>query len=107
MHAIHARALAGLGEPVQARAASTAGEKAREDADGDELHDGVGGEFAFDEAKLRYYEAISLLDSEDPAEAERAAAAAIRLYDAVPVRDRSYGCAALARVQLARAQLMS
>ena len=39
--------------------------------------------------------------------ARQAAAAAISLYEAVPVRARSYGCAALARVQLARAQLMS
>jgi transcriptional regulator with XRE-family HTH domain len=107
MHAIHARALAALGERAQAEAAMTAAEKARADADRDELHDVIGGEFAFDDAKLRYYEAISLLDSEDPAQAERAAAAAIHLYEAVPVRDRSYGCAALARVQLARARLMS
>ena len=31
---------------------------------------------------------------------------AISLYQAVPARARSYGCEALARVQLARAQLM-
>ncbi len=39
--------------------------------------------------------------------AEHAAAAAISLYQAVPARARSYGCEALARVQLARAQLMN
>jgi hypothetical protein len=107
MHAIHARALAALGDRSQAQAAITAAEKARANADCDDLHDDIGGEFAFDDAKLRYYEAISQLDSEDPAEAERAAVAAISLYEAIPVRDRSYGCAALARVQLARAHLMS
>jgi hypothetical protein len=53
-------------------------------------------------SRSRFYESLSLLDSEDPVQAEQAAAAAIRLYEAVPVRDRSYGCAALARVQLAR-----
>ncbi len=73
---------------------------------GDELHDGVAGEFAFDDAKLHYYQALTLNDACDPDAAERAAAAAISLYQAVPARARSYGCDALARVQLARAQLM-
>ena len=85
----------------------TAAEEARADTDQDELQGGVAGEFAFDDAKLRYYEALALLDAEDPAQAERAAAAAISLYRAVPVRDRSYGCEALARVQLAKARLMN
>jgi hypothetical protein len=84
----------------------TAAEKARADADRDELHDSVGGEFAFDAAKQRYYQSLALLDSGDPAGAERAAAEAIALYESVPVRDRSYGCAALARVQFAKAALM-
>jgi tetratricopeptide (TPR) repeat protein len=106
IHAIHARALAACGDAVPARAAINAAEKASTDAEHDDLHDGVGGEFTFDAAKLRYYEALALLDSGEPAEAERAAAAAISLYEAVPVRARSYGCVALARVQLARAALM-
>jgi tetratricopeptide (TPR) repeat protein len=106
IHAIHARALAACGDAGPARAAMTAAEKAHADAEHDDLHDGVGGEFTFDAAKLRYYEALALLDSGNPAEAERAAAAAIELYEAVPVRARSYGCVALARVQLARAALM-
>jgi hypothetical protein len=57
IHAIHTRALAACGDGVAARAAMTAAEKARSDADAgqDELHDGVGGEFAFDAGKLRYY----------------------------------------------------
>ncbi len=80
--------------------------KARAGEYWDDLHDGVGGEFAFDEAKLWYYEALTLADAEDPARAEHAAAVAIGLYQAVPARARSYGCEALARVQLARAQLM-
>jgi tetratricopeptide (TPR) repeat protein len=84
----------------------TTAEKARADADRDELHDSVGGEFAFDAAKLRYYQALAMLDSGDLVEAERAAAETIALYEAVPLRDRSYGCAALARVQLGKAALM-
>jgi tetratricopeptide (TPR) repeat protein len=106
LHAISARALATIGDRAAARAAIKAAEEARADADNDELHDGIAGEFAFDEPKLRYYEALSLLDSEDPAQAEQAAAAAISLYQAVPVRSRSYGCEALARVELAKARLM-
>jgi DNA-binding XRE family transcriptional regulator len=107
VHAIHARALAGLGDPAQAREAIRAAENAQALAGGDEIHDRIAGEFTFDDAKLRYYESLSLLDSEHPAEAEQAAAAAIKLYQAVPVRARSYGCEALARVQLARAALMA
>jgi tetratricopeptide (TPR) repeat protein len=108
INAIHARALAACGDARAARTAMTAAEKARADADAghDELQDSVGGEFAFDAAKLRYYQALALLDSGDPAGAEQAAAEAIALYEAVSVRDRSYGCAALARVQLAKAALM-
>jgi hypothetical protein len=107
VHAIHARARAALGERAEARAAMTAAEKARADVDQDELHGGIAGEFAFDDAKLRYYAALALVDAEDPAQAERAAAASISLYLATPVRARSYGCEALARVQLARARLMN
>ena len=107
LHAIHARALAAHGDSAQARAAMAAAGKARTGAHRDELHDGVAGEFAFDDAKLYYYEALTLNDADDPVHAEHAAAVAISLYQAVPARARSYGCEALARVQLARAQLMS
>jgi tetratricopeptide (TPR) repeat protein len=107
LFAISARALAAMGDRAPARAAIKAAEKARANTDHDELHDGIAGEFAFDDAKLRYYEALSLLDSEDPAQAEQVAVAAVRLYQAVPARVRSYGCEALARVELAKAHLMS
>ena len=107
LHAIHARALAAFGDRAEARDAMTAAENAGADGHHDELHDGVAGEFAFDDAKLSYYQALTELEVEDPARAEQSAAAAIGLYQAVPARVRSYGCAALARVQLARAQLMS
>jgi DNA-binding XRE family transcriptional regulator/tetratricopeptide (TPR) repeat protein len=106
LHAIHARALAAYGERGQAAAAIEAAGKARADAPWDDLHDGVGGEFTFDDAKLWYYQALTLADADDPVRAEHAAAVAIRLYQGVPARARSYGCEALARVQLARARLM-
>jgi transcriptional regulator with XRE-family HTH domain len=104
LHAIHARALANCGEPAEARVAITA---AHADDGHDELHDGVGGEFAFDEAKLAYYEAMTLLGADDPAAAEHVALAAVGLYQAVPERVRSYGCEALAKVELAKAQLLT
>ena len=107
LHAIRARALAAYGDHAQARAAITAAGDARTAGGQDDLHAGVAGEFAFGDAKLSYYDALTLIDSEEPARAARAAETAIRLYQAVPARTRSYGCATLARVQLARAQLMA
>jgi len=83
LHAIEARTLAALGDGGEARGAMKAAEKAWADADHDDLHDGIAREFAFDHAKLRDYEALSLLDSEDPSEAGQAAEAAIKLYEAV------------------------
>jgi hypothetical protein len=71
------------------------------------VHGGLGGEFAFDDAKLAYYQALTLADDHDPATLGHAAQAAIRFYQALPARARSYGCEALARVQLARAQLLT
>ena len=106
LSAILARALAAHGDCAQARDAMTAAQKSRVNTRGDELHDRLAGEFTFDDAKLHYYDALTLNDASDPDAAERAAAAAISLYQAVPARARSYGCDALARVQLARAQLM-
>ncbi|MGE5287743.1 MAG: hypothetical protein ACM3ML_11170 [Micromonosporaceae bacterium] len=106
LHAILARALSANGSHAQAQAAISAAENAHAASHRDELHDGVAGEFAFDEAKLLYYRALTLVDVDDPAKAESAAAAAIDLYQGASARARSYGCEALARVLLARAQLM-
>src|SRR5260370_7622453 len=103
LHAIQARALAALGDRAQARAAMAAAGKVRADARRDDLHDGVGGEFAFGDAKLSYYGALTLVDAEDPAGAEHAATAAISLYQAVPPRPPSHARAALPRVPPPRA----
>jgi hypothetical protein len=61
LYAIHGRALAAHGERGQAAAAIEAAGKARAEALWDDLHDGVGGEFAFDDAKLWYYQALTWL----------------------------------------------
>ena len=105
LHAIQARALAAAGERPQARLALQAAGDAYEEAGGDDLHHGIGGEFAFGNAKLWYYRALTLADVGDVQQAGHAAATAIRLYDEAPDRLRSYGCQALARVELARAYL--
>jgi hypothetical protein len=107
LHAIRARALAGHRDFRQARVALKAAEDARAGHELDVLHDGIGGEFSFGEAKLRYYDSLVLVSAGCPAEAERAATAAVSLYQAAPDRARSYGCEALANVQLATARLMT
>jgi hypothetical protein len=82
LYAIRARALAGCGEHAQARAAITAAERARADSHPDELHDGLAGEFAFDDAKLSDYRALSRVDRDDPPGAEHAAEVAMSLCTA-------------------------
>jgi hypothetical protein len=99
--------LAGHGDRAQARAAIAAAERGRSDEHPDELHDGIAGEFAFSDAKLFYYKALTLVETDEPAQAEHAAEAAISLYRNGAPRARSYGCEALARTQLAKAQLMN
>src|SRR5207248_2256278 len=94
LHAIHARALAASRGP--ARAAMAAAGEASADGFRDDLHDGIGGEFGFGDAKLCYYRALTLTDTGDLDGAGPAAEAAVRLYQAVPERARSYGCEALA-----------
>jgi transcriptional regulator with XRE-family HTH domain len=107
LHAIRARALSSDGDRVEALAAIAAAQRARAQAHRDELHDGIGGEFAFSDAKLSYYEALTLVEGDDPARAENAAEAAISLYQNGPAIARSYGCETLARAQLAKAQLIN
>lgn len=106
LHAIRARALTGSRDFTEARAALQAAHQASSAHQPDQLHDRVAGEFAFDAAKLHYYEALVLTRAGYPADAEAAAAAAVSLYRAAPDRARSYGCEALARALLATARLM-
>jgi DNA-binding XRE family transcriptional regulator len=107
LHAIQARALAAAGERPLARHALQAAGRAYSEAHGDDLHHDLGGEFAFSEAKLWYYRALTFAEIGDLPQAGSAAEAAIKLYEQTPVRFRSYGCQALARVELARVHLKS
>jgi transcriptional regulator with XRE-family HTH domain len=106
LHAIRARALAAHHDLSEARAALQAAGDVSTTEHADQLHHGIAGEFAFDAAKLRYYEALVLNRAGYPADAETAAATAVTLYQAAPGQARSYGCDALAHVQLATARLM-
>jgi hypothetical protein len=106
LHAIRARALAGHHDFTQAKAALEAAHTVAATQQADPLHHGIAGEFAFSDAKLHYYEALVLSRSGYPSAAESAAAAAVSLYQAAPGTARSYGCEALARLQLAVARLM-
>jgi len=107
LHAIRARALAGHRDFTQARAAITAATDASGGGQADPLHDGMAGEFAFPAAKLHYYQALVATRAGYTAEAQAAALSAVKLYEAAPRAARSYGCEALAYVQLATARLMS
>ncbi len=107
LYSMSARALASTADAPRAREAQLQAEDAREHAKAGDLYDELGGEFAFAEAKQHYYAAVTRVGLGDAHEAETAATTAIRLYEAAPRRDRSYGCEALARSQLALARLMS
>jgi len=106
LHCLHAMAAAKLGQPGQARTAIRAGRQAREGGHRDELHDEVGGQFACTPAKESYLAGTALADVH---EGESGAVAelqtAIRLFQDSPPEDRSYGCEAMAGINLAVAQL--
>lgn len=72
LHAIRARALTGSRDFAEARAALQAADQASAAHQQDQLHDRLGGEFAFGTAKLRYYEALVLTRAGYPADAETA-----------------------------------
>ncbi|HEV2371777.1 MAG TPA: hypothetical protein VGS19_06365 [Streptosporangiaceae bacterium] len=106
LHCLHAMAAAKTGQRDQARAAITASQQARESAHRDELHDEIGGQFAFHQAKQSYLAGTALADvAEAEADAISALQTAIGLFQASPEADRSYGCEAIAGINLAVAQL--
>lgn len=106
LHCLHGMAAAKLGQPDEARAAITAGHQARERGHRDELHDEVGGQFACLPSKEHYLAGTALADvHEGEADAIAELRTAIRLFQDGPAEDRSYGCEAMASINLALAQL--
>lgn len=106
LYSLCARALAGRpGFDRQAREALDQAKNAQAKTTHSDLYSDIKGEFSFDDAKLHYYEAVTRVRIGNSPEAETAARCAINLFEKRERRDRSYGCEALARVQLALARL--
>ncbi|GAA3441200.1 hypothetical protein [Planomonospora venezuelensis] len=105
LHMLRARSYAMLGRTREATEALARAEEARA-AGSDELHDEIGGEFAFRPAKERYYAAVTRLHLGDPARAIEAARDSLSLYAAGEPENRSYGCESMAGAHLVVAHLM-
>jgi hypothetical protein len=105
LYCISARAWSHLGSGQRTREALAAADRERDligDAGGDELHDGIGGEFGWGPARQAMCSASALLRIDDPDGAAAQAAEAIRLHPA----DQSGSLVDMtARADLARAEL--
>jgi hypothetical protein len=105
LHAINARILAASGRADDAKGALKKASVTSDQYAPADLHGELGGEFAFDMAKRRYYEAITYVQIGHANEGEAAARAAIDAFEERPPHERSYGCEALARLQLSLARI--
>ncbi|WP_214110070.1 hypothetical protein [Acrocarpospora catenulata] len=101
LHMLRARACAMLGRSAEARDELARAEHARGTGGHDELHDEIGGEFAFRPAKQHYYAAVTHLHLGQTPRAIEEARRAIELYAGDERENRSYGCEAMARAHLA------
>lgn len=88
------------------RALTIASDELATSGGGDVLHDGVGGEFGFGQAKRAYLSAAANLHLGRPSPVIHDAREAIALYQTGPTEDRAYGNETLAQADLARAHLM-
>jgi hypothetical protein len=125
LHMLRARALAVLAREEEAVEALRAADEARHRAGPgtpgephsgqysgphsgprDELHDGVGGEFAFRPAKHHYYASVARLHLGHISEAIEEGRRALELYATEDEQHRSYGCEAMTRAHLVVAHLV-
>ncbi|WP_410609479.1 hypothetical protein [Amycolatopsis sp. lyj-109] len=98
---IESRAWAHLGDVRETRKVIGMGHHAREHVtDPDELHDIVGGEFGFDEARQSFCNAGAWVQVGKPALAIEAAERALHLYPTQAQRNRRYGGEASTRLEL-------
>jgi transcriptional regulator with XRE-family HTH domain len=98
---IESRAWAYLGDHRETQNVISLGHHARDHAAmTDELHDLVGGEFGFDEARQSFCNAGAWVQVGKPALAVQAAERALRLYTSDAERDRRYGGAASTRLEM-------
>ncbi len=102
LHLLRAQAAAGFGDADEAQRAVTDAAEARHRGQADELQAEIGGQFAFGDAKQAYLagSTLSLLPgSAAPAVGELGSA--IGMFETGPAEERSYGCEAIARINLA------
>ncbi|MGH3388909.1 MAG: hypothetical protein ACRDOO_08525 [Actinomadura sp.] len=101
---LYARAAAQLGDIRSVRRAIESSSATAARSYEDELHDSIGGEFASSDAYLAYLAGSTLIavpggEREAIPELRRATS----LYAQMPAAERSYGCAAIAHINLSRA----
>lgn len=103
---IESRGWARLGDRAQTVRVIGLGHRARARASAvDTLHDVVGGEFGFDEARQAFCNAGAFVQLDDPDRALRAAGRALSLYASDAERDRTYGGEGSTRLEMAQAYL--
>lgn len=104
LYDLEARAGAVLGEPGAVDRSQMAFEVRLQGGSSD-MGTGLGGEFGVSNARLAYGAGASRLAAGDWETARQMSALALQQYEAHPPEDRSYGCIALARINLATAHL--
>ncbi|WP_410586660.1 hypothetical protein [Amycolatopsis sp. lyj-23] len=98
---IESRAWAHLGDVRETRKVIGMGHRARDHAtEPEQLHDLVGGEFGFDEARQSFCNAGAWVQLGEPALAIEAAERALRLYTTDAERHRRYGGEASTRLEM-------
>src|SRR5574341_974152 len=103
---IGGRATAHMGDAERTRTAISAANQASEDADGaSDLHDRIGGQFGFGQARQAFSNGSAYLRIGDLADARQQCETAIAIYDNSP-EQRGHG-ADSARVDLASTRLLS
>ncbi|WP_192909564.1 helix-turn-helix domain-containing protein [Gandjariella thermophila] len=104
---IESRGWAHLGNRAETERVITMGHRTRDlPAAPDELHDVVGGEFGFDEARQAFCNAGAYVQLGMPKLAVRAAERALRLYPSTAERNRRYGGEASTRLEMTAAHLI-
>jgi transcriptional regulator with XRE-family HTH domain len=104
---IKSRAWARLGSTANTEEALAGSRTERERADGrNELHDRIGGEFGFSEARQAFCSGSAYLQLGSVGRALEECERAVRLYEASPAEERWYGAECSARTDLAATRLV-
>jgi hypothetical protein len=106
LHCQHGMAAAKLGYAQEANAAIADAQEARDSGQGDDLHNGVGGQFGFSPGRQSFMTGTALCDvagGETGAITELRTA--IRRFETGPAKERSYGCESGAYINLALTRL--